>query len=393
MLPTSLLNLLAVCLLSHRTPSVVALHTALNPEQALQLLSRQNNQCATPNYSSCNKPGLPGNFCCASNQQCIAFNNNKSAICCPSGKDCKTIEPVTCDISKQDAGKFPASGLHTTDLTGSLEKCGSNCCPKGYSCETNHCAMQSSSSTSKASSTTTPTSTGSATKSTTSTSASTSSTHTALPGSLNPHCNKFPGLAVGIGVAVGFIIGIITVIAAILILGRHRKNHPPGKSNASVYSSAGQPSISDPMPQYPQNGELRNDFLRRGPEPTSPNAAAYGRPRASSRVRSLFNRSPRSPNFQKSPGHGGHLAPLDNIGRTLQTPMQTPNRNALRREPSTESIKIYSPPNAGYLRDNASQRPGTTFSGMIREADLPPNLTFLGSPGRAPDPRSRGGDR
>ena len=396
MLPTSLLNLLAVCLLSLRTPSATALSPGRSGAQALELLSRQTNQCATASYSPCNKAGLPANFCCPSNQQCIAFNNDKSALCCPSGQDCKTIAPVSCDLTKQDVSKSPAGGLHTTELSGTLAKCGSNCCPQGYSCQNNNCVMQTSSTSSKPSSTASHTSTGSAPPSTTSApkSASASSTASAIPGSADttPQCSKFPGAAVAIGLVAGIIIGILLTITAICLIGRRNKKDPPQKSSASIFSSVGQPpSISDPMPHYQQNGELRNDFLRRDPNSANANVG-YRRSRASSRVRSLFSRSPTFRNPQN--GYGGQQGPTDGIGRTLQSPMQSPVRNGVRREPSTESIKIYSPPNDGLGRDrdNAPQRPGTTFSGMIREADLPPNLTYLNSPRRL-DPMSRGAAR
>ena len=393
MLPSSLLNLLAVCLLSLKTPSVTALSPVRTPAQALELLSRQNNQCATGS-SPCNKAGLPANFCCPSNQQCIAFNNNKSALCCPSGQDCKTIAPVSCDLAKQDVSKSPGGGLHTTDLTGTLAKCGSNCCPRGYSCENSNCVVQSSSTSSKTSSTASHTSTSSATASTTSkpksTSASASSTASAIPGSADakPQCSKIPAAAVAIGLIAGIMIGVLLTITVICLIGRHRKRRDlPEKSSASTYCSTGQPpSISDPMPHYQQNGELRNDFLRRDPNLANANTG-YGRDRASSRVRSLFQRSPTFRNPQN--GYGDQRSPTDGIGRTLQSPMQSPLRNGLRREPSTESIKIYSPQNDGLGRDRDTtvpQRPGTTFSGMIREADLPPNLTFLNSP-RGLDPR------
>lgn len=404
MLPTSLLNLLAVCILSLRTPSATALSPVRSPAHALELLSRQTNQCATTGYSPCNKAGLPANFCCPSNQQCIAFNNNKSALCCPSGQDCKTIAPVSCDLTKQDVSRSPSGGLHTTELTGTLAKCGSSCCPQGYSCQNNDCVMQTSSTSSKPSSTASHTSTGSAPPSTstpksTSASASASSTASAIPGSADtkPQCSKIPGAAVAIGLIAGIVIGILLTIATICLIGRRNKKDPPQKSSASIFSSIGQPpSISDPMPHYQQNGELRNDFLRRDPNSANAANAGYRRSRASSRVRSLFSRSPTFRNPQQN-GYGGgqQRSPTDGIGRTLQTPMQSPVRNqGVRREPSTESIKIYSPPNDGLGRDrdNASshQRPGTTFSGMIREADLPPNLTFLNSPPGGPDPRSRG---
>ena len=354
MLPTNLINLLAVCLLSYNTSSVAALHTARNPSDALRILSRQSGQCQEGS-SPCNKAGLPANFCCPSGQQCIAFNNDKSAICCPKGQDCKKIAPINCDISKQNAATSPGSGIHSTELTGKLETCGSNCCPKGYSCQNGNCVLQTSSSSSSSSSK--ASSTASSTTSSTSTTAS--PTKSALPVSNTTttaeHCEKFPAGAVAAGVFSGILLGIIFTIAAILIIGRRNRKKSSESYNESKLGSVGPPSISDPIP--PQNGELRNDFLRHDPFPSEANAhTGYSRSRASSRVRSLFARSPTNNRHSlRSP-----TSP-DGIDHRLQSPMQTP----LRREPSMESIKIYSPPNGGLTGDNVSERrPGTTFSGM-----------------------------
>lgn len=55
----------------------------------------------------------------------------------------------------------------------------------------------------------------------------------------------------------------------------------------------------------------------------------------------------------------------------------------MKREPSMESIKIYSPPDGGL------HRPGTTFTDMMQDAGFRPGEPYLGSPGRV-DPRSRG---
>lgn len=63
----------------------------------------------------------------------------------------------------------------------------------------------------------------------------------------------------------------------------------------------------------------------------------------------------------------------------------------MKREPSMESIKIYSPENVG----GDMRRPNTTFTDMMSEAGLKPgepyvqpNPGYIGSPGRV-DPRAR----
>lgn len=55
----------------------------------------------------------------------------------------------------------------------------------------------------------------------------------------------------------------------------------------------------------------------------------------------------------------------------------------MRKEPSTESIKIYSPPNGGL------DRPATTFADMMAEVGFEPGKPFLQSPVRI-HPRARG---
>lgn len=69
--------------------------------------------------------------------------------------------------------------------------------------------------------------------------------------------------------------------------------------------------------------------------------------------------------------------------RSTKSAPRTPN---MRREPSMESIKIYSPPNMDRGMDRGTQ--GTTFADMMRVAGFKENELYLGSPGRV-DPRSR----
>ena len=56
----------------------------------------------------------------------------------------------------------------------------------------------------------------------------------------------------------------------------------------------------------------------------------------------------------------------------------------MRKEPSTESIRIYSPPGGGF---GGSRQ--TTFTEMMGEAGFRKGEPYLGSPGRV-DPRARG---
>ena len=88
----------------------------------------------------------------------------------------------------------------------------------------------------------------------------------------------------------------------------------------------------------------------------------------------------------------GRNAPVDGIGRSIPPVPQTPiaqrsPESSLHKEPSMESIKVYSPP-------DQRLRPDTTFTDMMTHAGLKqgePFVTtnYMGSPGRV-DPRSRG---
>ena len=87
--------------------------------------------------------------------------------------------------------------------------------------------------------------------------------------------------------------------------------------------------------------------------------------------------SPTKPYELASPFHGA---------KNVKTP------EAIRRPPSTESITIWSPPDArasnargADLRAPARQ---TTFTEMLQNAGFKQNDTYLGSPGKV-DPRVR----
>ncbi|CAK7215851.1 hypothetical protein SCUCBS95973_002622 [Sporothrix curviconia] len=81
--------------------------------------------------------GLPGDFCCPTGSVCNVLAGNTTLLCCPDGESCSTINPITCDLSQQDASIHPQAPIKTTALNGVLTKCGSLCCPFGYNCNGN----------------------------------------------------------------------------------------------------------------------------------------------------------------------------------------------------------------------------------------------------------------
>ncbi|KAI4169241.1 MAG: hypothetical protein LQ343_005829 [Gyalolechia ehrenbergii] len=372
---TTLLKLTAICLLSTFVPQTTALSAAVDAAQVYGLLSRQTSTCATAGYSPCNKPGIPSSFCCPSGTTCTAFNNNKSVVCCPSGRDCKTISPLTCDLSQQNASLHPDNELHSTDLTGTLQTCGINtCCPKGFTCSNGQCVMQAAASSSaKPASTTTsraaasskPASTSASSTSKPSSSASKSAsaaseTSSAAAATSTKKENKFTAAAVLAGFFPGMLLGALLTVAIIICIGRRRTKREEKDGDFGSVAA----TVSDPI--YQDTNGFRTDFLRRESKTKYSNRT--------SRVRSLFSRS----NTLKSSNSDGYAT---NILPKTPENRRTPET---KREPSMESIKIYSPPNGGL------QRPNTTFTEMMADAGFRNGEPYLGSPGRV-EPRARGG--
>ena len=352
---TNFLILTAICLMLSSTPSAAALLTPLDAAQAMGVLPRAVTSCGS-NLQPCSQ--MPADFCCPSGYSCLVFNNAASVVCCPSGQDCKTIAPITCDIAQQNATLHPLNPLHSTDLGGSLEPCGSACCPKGFSCQNQQCIIKagSASSTSKPSpSSTKPASTASAPSSASSSKASSQTTQSSSAsafknGTVAASGDKFPPTAILAGFFPGLLLGVLLTVLAIICIGRRRRARHPSSDFGSVTAT-----VSDPI-YDPSNNAVRTDFLRRG----------SGSKNRTSRVKSLFSRSPTIRN-------------AEGVGRNISSPIRTPE---MRKEPSTESIKIYSPPN------ERLDRPATTFADMMADAGFEPGKPFLQSPARI-YPRSR----
>ena len=408
-----LLKVATACLLSTALPSTTALNHALNADYAFSLFSRADGQCVS-GQSPCNTAGLPSNFCCPSNQQCIAFNDNKSAICCPTDDSCNVIQPVSCDLSKQNATLTPLSQLHSTDLSGSLQQCGgSNCCPKGFSCQNGNCVMGSSTSSSaiSSSSISKPSAAASSNSSPVSTTAESSSTpsSTTTPSSSaqtsgaasvsKSHQSEYPAKAVLLGFFPGMIAGALLLFAIIICLGRRklRRQREDPKSPKSDFSSV-TANVSDPIYQDTTGGLGRTDFLRRENNNRDTGSSNGGKrfsvmSRTSRSVRSLFG-SRRSPTMQRH-ANGTYTDRSSPTAMMTDMPRTPENNRTLRREPSTESIKIYSPPNMHGLGSTDRPHAGTdasrntTFTEMMAQVGFKSGEPYLGSPGRV-DPRSRG---
>ncbi len=385
MVRSTFVKLTAACLISTIVPVITAASAAqravdmMNLFERAELTGRAELTCPISGYTPCNKNGLPGNFCCPSTSTCVAFNDGRSAICCPSGRDCSTIQPINCDLTRQNATAHPSSQLYTTDLTTNMESCGNQCCPQGYSCKNGQCTVSSGSLTASSAPSSAPTSSTSSTpipseaaasskssqSATSAARASSTASHSATPqaAATQAHCNQYPAPGILVGFFSGLAVGIILTILVICCFGhrRHRKENPPTTPDFSSVAA----NVSDPIYQPQQANTFRSDFLRR-----ESNSKYTQR---TSRVRSLFSRTPTMRSMRS------REAPVDGIGRTIQprTPVnQRSPEPSLKKEPSMESIKIYSPPNGGL------GRPNTTFTDMMADAGFKTGEPYLGSPGR-----------
>jgi hypothetical protein len=241
-----------------------------------ELFMRQSS-CA-PNFSQCKNAGFPNYFCCPSGQRCLALAGNTTLLCCPEGSDCQRIEPLPCDISLQDGEKNPDAVVKTTALAGTLERCGTQCCPFGYSCKDGQCAMNQNqnaapmqTNTAKPTATTTGAGTGATSDAgTTQTADPTSptnggSTSTGVPEGATVESSGPPVAAIAGGVTAGLVLLIGAAVLAFIFLRRKKKKDesqsgtPPKLSRST--SSFGN-LISAPIMQ---ENAFRSDFSRASP--------------------------------------------------------------------------------------------------------------------------------
>ncbi|KAL2161516.1 hypothetical protein VTH06DRAFT_8078 [Thermothelomyces fergusii] len=120
--------------------SIAAVHTAAASAISIdQLLARQSS--CLPSFFRCENAKFPDYFCCKGRETCISLAGDTTLLCCPEGSDCQRIRPVPCDLELQDGEANPDAVIKTTALGGTLPRCGSQCCPFGYSCVDGQCAM------------------------------------------------------------------------------------------------------------------------------------------------------------------------------------------------------------------------------------------------------------
>ena len=283
-MPGAIFNKLAVvCLLSSRAPASAALMTAVSAAQAIGLVARQAEVCGGDDDLNQCGSGLPEEFCCPENTECLSADRGRTVICCPSGQNCAFLKPVTCDITQQNATRFPSNLVHTTELDSDLISCGSSCCPGGYACQSGMCTFRRDISepiSSITSSTASPSSSSTSSSSTEPASSDLPSDEAAISEESSNDENSFPATAVIVGIVSG--IAFCVLLAALIIfLRRRRKRKLVNKSSRSPSTITSLDpnvrNVSEPM-SHPMFGQ-RTDFLRR---PNDEATTVQGTPEAQS---------------------------------------------------------------------------------------------------------------
>ncbi|KAJ5715252.1 uncharacterized protein N7483_012433 [Penicillium malachiteum] len=338
---------------------------------------------------------LPSNFCCSSSTSCITTDSETTIICCPSGESCNYISPITCDIQEQNATAHPESSIKTTLLNGTLPTCGEKCCPFGYTCENSLCAMNTNETTqtttfsgaSTATSTSDSTSTSTDASTITSTASSTAAGATFTPvttsvstTSINADStssktttsgSSYPTKAVLAGFFPGAIFGtILALLISTCIRRRTQKKRDLAESEAAKVPRNW--SISSPIAS--EDASYRTDFLLRSTDDRHTSMSSRS-------MRSMLNRSGSCVRSLFSNGHGyprdEDVPPLPTQPEFPTTPdmVHDPVTPPRQRAPSTESIKVYSPPGA-FMQSRRFlgpepypgriARPSTTFTDLVQ---------------------------
>ncbi|KAK3389391.1 hypothetical protein B0H63DRAFT_98342 [Podospora didyma] len=76
---------------------------------------------------------IPG-FTCPTSSTCQLLAGNTTLLCCPQGANCRSIQPISCDLQQQTLADAP---VKTTAVLGTMVQCDNGCCPFGYSCSAN----------------------------------------------------------------------------------------------------------------------------------------------------------------------------------------------------------------------------------------------------------------
>jgi hypothetical protein len=168
---------------------------------------------------------------------------------------------------------------------------------------------------------------------------------------LQANCNAFPAPAILAGFFPGMLAGALIACAGFCLFGAYRRKQARLSGSFGKVSA----SISDPI--Y-QGSALRTDFIRKQTSaPSSPS-----RQPTIQRVRSLF---------RKSAAANGTEMTMTSSPASLPRPQASPRTPRLQREPSGESINIFADPSTAREGSRGRESQQTTFTDMMRRADLP----------------------
>ncbi|KAI1341539.1 hypothetical protein F5Y15DRAFT_359378 [Xylariaceae sp. FL0016] len=381
--------------------SAVTSATSIRPDWLLE----RADTCAAADFSKCSQPGLPANFCCNNDSTCTVLAGNTTVLCCPSGSDCSTIQPITCNLTFQDPAANPSAEIKTTVLDGKLETCDSGCCPFGYHCVDHNC-IKNEDQTQKpeggastgdgkptTSATSDPTAGGTSAASVKPTNTAVDGgvaggAESAAPSSDTPDATaaRTMNTAAIVGGVVGGIVALIAIIAAIMLL-RHRRKQKAAKKRLSSSSSFGN-FISQPIPQNEYTSG-RSDFISKTQAQSSsiastptqaqerfPPHSPYS-PYSGRRDSEMAEMSPRS--HHASAEIGGLRSLTDNpyrwSARQDSIAPYTPTPKD-RRQPSSasgEDVAFYADAETIKSSPFYGSRRDTTWSGIQRNADTVPD--------------------
>ncbi|KAJ5092943.1 hypothetical protein N7456_008804 [Penicillium angulare] len=351
-------------------------------------------------YNSCGTD-VPSDFCCSSSTSCLVVEDATTIICCPSGSSCESINPITCDIQQQNSTAHPTAAIMTTLLDESLPKCGDSCCPFGYSCSDGYCYLNknetaaststssssASSSTSSSSSTSTKTNTASSTTSSpSSTSSATGTNVTPIPSSVSESTestlapsaksttsSEYPSKAIAVGFFPGVLFGaILALLISTCLRHRTEKKRAAALDPKDPKDPKGGRTWSISSPIASEDASYRTDFLLRDKYASMGSRSMRSMlNRSGTRVRSLFSNGPPQLNKDVPPLPTQNASELPTEPEPTADPVTPPRQRA----PSTESIKVFSPPGAfaqsrRFLGPepypSRIARPSTTFEDLVQ---------------------------
>jgi len=367
-----------------------------------------NRQAICPaSYSSCSFASLPANFCCPTEQTCMALAGNTTLLCCPKGSDCAKIKTIGCDVSLQDAVRQPLSLVKTTALTSTLPRCGDRCCPFGYSCQEGECVKDRDQNTPPPPGTaTTAKPTSAPTNSPSSPSGPVRSTPVAADPGAQP-TDSADSAAAGSGeetnqssggpsgAVIGGVIGgvfaaifLIVLITCVLFKRKKKVEDAPSLKLTRSSSSFGN-IISNPI--IVEGRAMRSDF-NRGPAnrsidgSTLEGVAAMRKSLSSAGSDSTRTRNLTANGLRQSsvafgyPGADvtGQANPYAMKDEDFSPAPRTPRQQTADREPSSVSINVFADP-LTLTPESASNAPRgnqkrysnmTTFTQLMDQADL-----------------------